>query len=78
MHLISVKRAAKLLSVSPRTVQVWCRNGTLPCIQIQRTLRIVADKLPEDLRVLFSGEPRSQTEGALEGGNAHPTWRTVA
>jgi hypothetical protein len=73
MHLISVKRAARIFSVSPRTVQIWCQNGTLPCIRIRKTLRIVEDRLPDDLRGLCTGEPHQKTDEVLEDGNGLST-----
>ncbi len=47
MNLMTTAQAAKLFSVSTRTIQMWCANKTLPSIRVKKTTRILAEKLPQ-------------------------------
>ena len=41
--LLTVSELAARLSVHPRTVRRWVRNGSLPCVRVGRGLRVSAD-----------------------------------
>lgn len=46
MNLMTTAQAAKLFSVSTRTIQMWCANKTLPSIRVKKTTRIIAEQMP--------------------------------
>ena len=48
--LVSPRQAARLLSVSERTLYAFTRNGTIPVVRLGRSVRYSLDDLREWIR----------------------------
>lgn len=61
-QLLTIRQVSELLSVPPRTLQQWVRDGRLPALRIAKTTRIPASAVEALLApIMTPGTPYSGT-----------------
>lgn len=54
MKLMTTEEAAIYMRVHPMTMYRWMKNGTVPCLKIGGTWRVIFDKLDDKFEALTS------------------------
>lgn len=70
-QLLTCEDIAKIIGRTPRTIQRWARDRTVPHIRIGRTIRFTQDQVDEILAA-YSVEPTTPVHADTLNPGYHP------